>query len=67
RILLGAAVLAHKYVHDERLSNSYWAKVSEIFSCESIGVMERDFLMVVDYDLQVQEYDIMGHHEGLRA
>ncbi|KAJ7869851.1 hypothetical protein B0H13DRAFT_1896473 [Mycena leptocephala] len=49
RVFLGALVLASKYN-------------ARVFDTRDIGIMERDFLSVLDYELWVKEYDIMAHH-----
>ncbi|KAJ7460415.1 hypothetical protein B0H11DRAFT_1924010 [Mycena galericulata] len=43
----------------------HWAECTGIFTKHDIGVMERDFLKVLDYEVGVKEYDIIAHHASL--
>ncbi|KAJ7845712.1 hypothetical protein B0H14DRAFT_3138994 [Mycena olivaceomarginata] len=65
RVFLGALVVASKYVNDCTLKNVHWAECTGIFTTHDIGIMERDFLTVLDYQLGVKEDDIMAHHASL--
>lgn len=65
RILIGALVLAAKYVSDYTIKNARWARWSGTFSKEDIGRMERELLGILDWNLSLAEGDIMAHHEHL--
>ncbi|KAF9779618.1 hypothetical protein BJ322DRAFT_994334, partial [Thelephora terrestris] len=65
RILIGALVLAAKYVSDYTIKNARWARWSGVFSKEDIGRMERELLDILDWNLSLAEGDIMAHHEHL--
>ncbi|KAJ7914026.1 hypothetical protein B0H13DRAFT_1611962 [Mycena leptocephala] len=61
RVFLGTLVVASKYINDCTLRNIHWGECTGIFNEHDIGVMERDFLTVLDYELGVKEHDIMAH------
>ncbi|KAJ7936674.1 hypothetical protein B0H13DRAFT_1551748, partial [Mycena leptocephala] len=65
RVFLGALIVASKYVNDSTLKNVHWAECTGIFNKHDIGVMECDFLTVLDYELGVKEGDMMAHHASL--
>ncbi|KAJ6584342.1 hypothetical protein B0H19DRAFT_1104747 [Mycena capillaripes] len=67
RVFLGALIVASKYTQDSTLKNVHWALCTGIFGRGDIGRIEREFLEVIDWELGVQESDLLAHHEGLVA
>ncbi|KAJ7743584.1 hypothetical protein B0H16DRAFT_1693433 [Mycena metata] len=65
RVFLGALIVASKYINDRTLKNAHWAMCTCVFSTYDIGKMEREFLMVLDWELGVSEADLLAHHAGL--
>ncbi|KAF7324022.1 Cyclin N-terminal domain-containing protein [Mycena kentingensis (nom. inval.)] len=65
RIFLGALVVASKYANDSTLKNVHWAMTTDKFGKRDIGLVEREFISVLDWDLGVQEADLLAHYEGL--
>ncbi|KAI0086249.1 hypothetical protein BDY19DRAFT_854168, partial [Irpex rosettiformis] len=65
RTFLGALILADKFCSDITLKNIHWAICSGVFDKRDIGLIEREFLSVLDYELTVQESDLLTHHDAL--
>lgn len=51
-----------QYVNDSTLKNVHWALCTGVFGKRDIGRIEREFLDVLDFELGVQESDILSHH-----
>ena len=54
--------VASKYVNDSTLKNVHWALCTDIFGKSDIGLIEREFLEVLDFQLGVKENDLLAHH-----
>ncbi|OBZ69245.1 PHO85 cyclin-9 [Grifola frondosa] len=67
RVFLGALILANKYLNDSTLKNVHWALCTGVFGKRDIGRIEREFLDVLDFELGVQEADILAHHDVIMA
>ncbi|KAJ7713050.1 hypothetical protein B0H16DRAFT_550007 [Mycena metata] len=65
RVFLGALIVASKYTCDRTLRNVHWAACTGVLSTHDVGRMEREFLMVLDWELGVSEADLLAHHAGL--
>ncbi|KAJ7694047.1 hypothetical protein B0H14DRAFT_3175155 [Mycena olivaceomarginata] len=52
-VFLGALIVASKYLNDSTLKNVHWALCTEIFGKSDIGLVEREFLEVLDFQLSV--------------
>ncbi|KAJ6544933.1 hypothetical protein B0H10DRAFT_2203014 [Mycena sp. CBHHK59/15] len=65
RLFLGALVVASKYLNDSTMKNVHWALCTGIFKTPDIGVMEREFLEVLDFELGVKEHHILFHHGSI--
>ncbi|KAK7008150.1 cyclin N-terminal domain-containing protein [Favolaschia claudopus] len=65
RVFLGALIVASKYTQDSTLRNVHWALVTGVFGKGDIGRIEREFLDVLDWELNVSEADLLAHHELL--
>jgi hypothetical protein len=62
RVFLGALIVASKYVNDSTLKNVHWALCTDIFGKSDIGLIEWEFLEVLDFQLGVKENDLLAHH-----
>jgi hypothetical protein len=49
------------------LKNSHWAICSGIFTNRDIGSVERNFLLVLDWELTIGESDVLAHRDALRV
>ncbi|KAI9431142.1 hypothetical protein H4582DRAFT_1792108, partial [Lactarius indigo] len=58
RLLLGALVIADRYLDDNALSKAQWAVVTKKFTRCQIGRMEREFLSVLNWKLGVSQEDL---------
>jgi len=67
RVFLGALICASKYLNDSTLKNVHWALCTGVFGKRDVGRIEREFLDVLDFELNVAEDDFLSHHEGLMA
>ncbi|KAL0572584.1 hypothetical protein V5O48_009376 [Marasmius crinis-equi] len=67
RVFLGASIVASKYLNDSTLKNIHWALCTGVFGKRDVGRIEREFLDVLDWELQITEDDLMSHHAGLSA
>ncbi|KAG7093093.1 hypothetical protein E1B28_009380 [Marasmius oreades] len=65
RVFLGALIVASKYLNDSTLKNIHWALCTGVFGKRDVGRIEREFLDVLDWELQITEDDLMSHHAGL--
>lgn len=67
RVFLGSLIVASKYLNDSTLKNIHWALCTGVFGKRDVGRIEREFLDVLDWELQITEDDLMSHHAGLSA
>ncbi|GLB34563.1 putative cyclin [Lyophyllum shimeji] len=67
RVFLGALIVASKYLNDSTLKNVHWALCTGVFGKRDVGRIEREFLDVLDFELNVAEDDILSHHDNLSA
>ncbi|KAI9428671.1 hypothetical protein H4582DRAFT_1829841, partial [Lactarius indigo] len=63
-LLLGALVIADRYMDDNALSNAQWAVVTKRFTRWQIGQMEREFLSVLNWKLGVSQEDLLTWHDA---
>ncbi|RIA80547.1 cyclin-domain-containing protein [Glomus cerebriforme] len=61
RVFLATLIVASKYLNDSSPRNKYWAKFSGVYSVAKVNLMERQLLSLLDYDLGVQESDLLFH------
>jgi len=61
RVFLATLIVASKYLNDSSPRNKYWAKFSGVYSVAKVNLMERQLLSLLDYDLRVQESDLLFH------
>jgi hypothetical protein len=66
-VFFGALICASKYTNDLTLKKAHWALGTGVFGNKDVGRIEREFLDVLDWELGVQEADLLAHHEGLIA
>ncbi|KAI9428673.1 hypothetical protein H4582DRAFT_1763668, partial [Lactarius indigo] len=64
QLLLGALVIADRYMDDNALSNAQWAVVTKRFTKWQIGQMEREFLGVLNWKLGVSQEDLLTWHDA---
>ncbi|KAJ7801033.1 hypothetical protein B0H13DRAFT_1672721 [Mycena leptocephala] len=59
RVFPGALIVASKYLNDSTMKNVHWTMCNDIFGKADIGVIEREVLEVLDFELRVREHDIL--------
>lgn len=57
--------MASKYLNDCSLSISAWAICSDIFDLRDIAVIEREFLAVLDFELNITLTDMLRIHKAV--
>ncbi|KIP02485.1 hypothetical protein PHLGIDRAFT_51998, partial [Phlebiopsis gigantea 11061_1 CR5-6] len=67
RVFLGALILAHKYCNDHTMKNMYWSRCTGVFGKRDVGIIEREFLQVLDYKLSFHESDLLSHHSAIMS
>ncbi|KAF7291390.1 Cyclin N-terminal domain-containing protein [Mycena indigotica] len=67
RVFLGALIVASKYTNDSTLRNIHWALCTGVFGRRDVGRIEREFLEVLDWELAINEADLLAHHPALMA
>ncbi|KAJ2916982.1 hypothetical protein MD484_g3464, partial [Candolleomyces efflorescens] len=65
RVFLGALITASKYLNDSTLKNVHWALCTGVFGKRDVGRIEREFLAVLDWELNVSEHEILGLWQSL--
>jgi hypothetical protein len=65
RVFLGALITASKYLNDSTLKNVHWALCTGVFGKRDVGRIEREFLAVLDWELNVSENEILGLWQSL--
>lgn len=53
--MIAAFILADKYLFDIALANCEWAKVSHVHDLSQVNAFEREFLYLLDYNIQFSE------------
>ncbi|EIW62176.1 uncharacterized protein TRAVEDRAFT_63605 [Trametes versicolor FP-101664 SS1] len=66
RIAIGALVTAQKYIVDHHIGASRWASASAMFTKADINRMEREFLALLNFEMRINEEDLLAHYDGLR-
>ncbi|PWY82896.1 cyclin [Aspergillus heteromorphus CBS 117.55] len=70
RIFLASLILAAKNLNDSSPKNKHWARYTSVkgyegfgFSLPEVNLMERQLLFLLDWDLRVEEADLLHHLE----
>ncbi|CCF52942.1 hypothetical protein NDA11_001148 [Ustilago hordei] len=61
RVFLATLIVAAKYLNDSSPKNKHWTKYAALFSQAEVNLMEKQLLYLLDYDLRVEEDDLMVH------
>lgn len=67
RVILGAIIVASKYLNDSTLKNVHWALCTGVFGKRDVGRIEREYLDVLNFELGVSEADLLSHYHSLMA
>ena len=63
RVFLATLIVAAKYLNDSSPKNKHWCRYAQMFSQAEINLMEKQLLYLLDYDLSIEEGDIIDHFE----
>jgi hypothetical protein len=58
RIFLACLVIACKYLNDVTYKNEYWASLWKTFSVEDVNLMERELLIILNFNLTIRPDDM---------
>ncbi|KAJ3854699.1 hypothetical protein EV368DRAFT_80351 [Lentinula lateritia] len=60
RILLGAFIISTKFSANIPISNEEWANIAEVFQLADIDIIEKQFLLLIQWNLSFSEEDIIA-------
>ncbi|KAI5481383.1 hypothetical protein MNV49_005005 [Pseudohyphozyma bogoriensis] len=67
RVFLATLIVAAKYLNDSSPKNKHWTRYGALFSSAEVNLMERQLLFLLDYDLRMEEPELLAHfHPFLR-
>ncbi len=61
RVFLATLIVAAKYLNDSSPKNKHWNKYAALFSQAEVNLMEKQLLYLLDYDLRIEEDELMVH------
>ncbi|GAA5822148.1 hypothetical protein JCM5353_006247 [Sporobolomyces roseus] len=61
RVFLAVLITAAKYLNDSSPKNKHWTRYAALFSPAEVNLMERQLLFLLDYDLRMEESDLLAH------
>lgn len=61
RVFLATLIVAAKYLNDSSPKNKHWCRYAQMFSQAEINLMEKQLLFLLDYDLAIEESEIIQH------
>jgi hypothetical protein len=61
RVFLAVLICAAKYLNDSSPKNMHWQKYGRFFSIAEVNLMEKQLLYLLDYNLRVDERDLIAH------
>ncbi|GJN94266.1 hypothetical protein Rhopal_007340-T1 [Rhodotorula paludigena] len=61
RVFLATLITAAKYLNDSSPKNKHWTRYAALFSPAEVNLMERQLLFLLDYDLRMDEADLLEH------
>jgi hypothetical protein len=59
RVFLATLIVAAKYLNDSSPKNKHWCRYAQMFSQAEINLMEKQLLYLMDYDLAINEAEIV--------
>ena len=67
RVFLATLIVAAKYLNDSSPKNVHWTKFAATFDLAEVNLMERQLLMLLDYDLRFDEQETCRLFEPFMA
>jgi len=63
RVFLATLIVAAKYLNDSSPKNKHWCRYAQMFSQAEINLMEKQLLYLLDYDLGIDEDEIVANFQ----
>ncbi|KAK0527662.1 PHO85 cyclin-1 [Tilletia horrida] len=63
RVFLATLIVAAKYLNDSSPKNKHWTRYGVLFSQPEVNLMEKQLLYLLDYDLRIEEDELLEHFE----
>ena len=67
RVFLATLIVAAKYLNDASPKNVHWEKFADTFDLAEINLMEKQLLILLDYDLRFDEHETCRLFEPFMA
>ena len=67
RVFLATLIVAAKYLNDSSPKNKHWTRYAALFSQAEVNLMERQLLFLLDYDLRMDEAELVHHFAPFMA
>lgn len=61
RLFLATLIVAAKYLNDSSPKNKHWTRYAALFSQAEVNLMEKQLLYLLDYDLRIEEEELLHH------
>ncbi|CAO1636401.1 unnamed protein product [Sympodiomycopsis kandeliae] len=61
RVFLATLIVAAKYLNDSSPKNKHWTRYGALFSQAEVNLMEKQLLYLLDYDLRIDEDELVWH------
>lgn len=61
RVFLASLIVAAKYLNDSSPKNKHWTRYCVFFNQAEVNLMEKQLLYLLDYDLRIEEDEVMFH------
>ncbi|KAL8277043.1 hypothetical protein RQP46_010577 [Phenoliferia psychrophenolica] len=63
RVFLATLIVSAKYLNDSSPKNKHWTRYSALFSPAEVNLMERQLLFLLDFDLRMDEPELLEHFQ----
>ncbi|KAM0750352.1 hypothetical protein T439DRAFT_356984 [Meredithblackwellia eburnea MCA 4105] len=63
RVFLATLIVAAKNLNDSSPKNKHWTRYGALFSAAEVNLMERQLLFLLDYDLRMDEAELIFHFQ----
>jgi hypothetical protein len=61
RVFLAVLICAAKYLNDSSPKNMHWQRYARFFALAEVNLMEKQLLYILDYNLEVDEPQLIAH------
>ncbi|KAK4699235.1 PHO85 cyclin-1, partial [Phenoliferia sp. Uapishka_3] len=63
RVFLATLIVSAKYLNDSSPKNKHWTRYAALFSPAEVNLMERQLLFLLDFDLRMEESELLEHFQ----